>query len=104
MPKNTLAVFTLTTLFVCGPVLAAAGEGKSGDAAQAAKARNKPLQRCDQLSGKAELECLHKARERIVEARRKREASGKGDERALPRESEKAGASKAAPTARNQKQ
>jgi hypothetical protein len=37
------------------------------------KNRKKPLQRCDQLNGDAELECLQKARERVVETRKKRE-------------------------------
>ena len=47
------------------------------DVAQAEHNRAKPLQRCDQLSDKAQLDCLEKARERIVEARAKRQASGK---------------------------
>ncbi|MDB5865090.1 MAG: hypothetical protein JWO70_2896 [Betaproteobacteria bacterium] len=38
--------------------------------------RKKPLQRCDELADKAQLECLKKARERVVEARKKREAAG----------------------------
>ena len=50
---------------------------KGGDVAKAEAARKKPLQRCDELADKAQLECLQKARERIVEARQKREASGK---------------------------
>jgi hypothetical protein len=37
--------------------------------------RRKPLQRCDQLAEKAQLDCLQKARERVVEARSKREAA-----------------------------
>ena len=49
----------------------------AGDTAQADAARKKPLQRCDELKDKAELECLQKARERIVEARQKRENSEK---------------------------
>ena len=52
----------------------------SGETAQADKARKKPLQRCDQLSDKAQLDCLEKARERIVEARRKRVSSGEAGE------------------------
>ena len=103
MLKHALTALTVTIAFVCGPASAAAGESKSGDAAQAAKARNKPLQRCDQLKDKAELECLHKARERIIEARRKREASGKGNERALPAEGDKAGATKGTPSANQEK-
>jgi hypothetical protein len=37
--------------------------------------RSKPLQRCDELKDKAQLDCLEKARERIVEARKKRETA-----------------------------
>lgn len=50
----------------------------SADVAEADAARKKPLQRCDQLSDKAEIECLQKARERVVDARRKREAAATG--------------------------
>jgi hypothetical protein len=46
---------------------------------EAQKARKKPLQRCDQLKGNAELECLQKARERVVESRQKRQESSKGE-------------------------
>ena len=49
--------------------------GAASDAAQADVNRKKPLQRCDQMNGKAELECLKKARENIVEARKKREST-----------------------------
>jgi hypothetical protein len=45
------------------------------DIAKADQNRKKPLQRCDELKDKAQLECLRKARERIVEARNKREGS-----------------------------
>lgn len=45
------------------------------DKAKADADRKKPLQRCDQLNGKAHLECLKKARENIVEARKKRESA-----------------------------
>ena len=67
---------------------------KGADVAKAETARKKPLQRCDELADKAQLECLQKARERIVEARQKREASGKGAgkgpaEAAPPREAPK---------------
>ena len=55
-----------------------AGAAAAGETANAEANRRKPLQRCDQLNGKAEIECLKKARERIVEARRTREAAGKG--------------------------
>ena len=68
--RSSLAYLLLTlTSVLCTPhALAAAKDG------EAQKARQKPLQRCDQLKGDAELECLHKARERVVEARQKREA------------------------------
>ena len=55
----------------------AAPSVKGTDVAKAEAARKKPLQRCDQLADKAQVECLQKARERIVEARQKREAGGK---------------------------
>lgn len=56
-------------------------EATKGDVAKADAARKKPLQRCDQLNDKAEIECLQKAREGVVEARRQREASGKRDDK-----------------------
>jgi hypothetical protein len=69
------AVLLVFALMLGAPsALAAAAE-----ADKAEKNRRKPLQRCDQLKGDAELECLKKARERVVEARQKRE-SGKSDE------------------------
>ena len=89
----TLAVLVMTSLAL--PALAADGEAKKGEVAKAdrdakkgevAKAdaqRKKPLQRCDQLKGDAELDCLKKARERVVEARKKRESTAKGDESKL---------------------
>ena len=61
------------------------GLAVAGDAAQADVARKKPLQRCDQLGDKAEIECLKKARERIVEARKQREGSGKRDGHEVPK-------------------
>ena len=60
----------LTALAPHGAMRAAESETAKADAA-----RKKPLQRCDQLSDKAELDCLHKARERIVQARNKREST-----------------------------
>ena len=61
-------------------LLAAASAFTHGaEVADADAARKKPLQRCDQLSDKAEVECLQKARERIVDARRKRETASKGE-------------------------
>ena len=50
-------------------------QAAASEAAQSDAERKKPLQRCDQLKGQAELDCLNKARERIVEARKKREGS-----------------------------
>ena len=47
-----------------------------GEVAKADENRKKPLQRCDELKDKAQLDCLQKARERVVEARTKREAKG----------------------------
>ena len=47
-----------------------------GEVAKADENRKKPLQRCDELKDKAQLACLQKARERVVEARSKREAKG----------------------------
>ncbi len=49
------------------------------DVEQADAARKKPLQRCDQMGEKAEVECLKKAREGIVEARKRREGSARRD-------------------------
>ena len=49
------------------------------ETAKADENRRKPLQRCDQVADKAQVECLKKARERIVEARSKREAAGEND-------------------------
>ena len=68
--------------------LCVAAHAATGEVAEADAARKKPLQRCDQLKDKAELECLQKARERVVEARKKRESSGKGDESKLAQKSE----------------
>ena len=48
-----------------------------GDVAKAEQNRKKPLRRCDELKDKAQLECLEKARESIVEARQKRLNTGK---------------------------
>lgn len=56
---------------------------KGADIAKAEAARKKPLQRCDELADKAQTECLQKARERIVEARQKREASGKSEDKGI---------------------
>ena len=72
------AILALILVCTCPTASAASGEVAKADAD-----RKKPLRRCDQLKDKAELECLQKARESIVEARKKREASGKGDESKL---------------------
>lgn len=72
IPIGFISVFVLHQA-----VFAAASETAKADAA-----RKKPLQRCDQMADQAELDCLHKARERIVEARKKREgAAQKQDEK-----------------------
>jgi hypothetical protein len=64
-------------------VSSAALHAADPDVAQADAQRKKPLQRCDQLKGDAELDCLKKAREHIVEARKKRESSAKTEESKL---------------------
>ena len=73
---------------------------KAVDKAKAAENRKKPLQRCDELADKAQTDCLQKARQHIVEARKKREAAG--DKRSEPREkpaaSKDSGAKDAAPS------
>jgi hypothetical protein len=71
---KTVAPATMALLLALAPTFTEGAEVADADAA-----RKKPLQRCDQLSDKAEVECLQKARERIVDARRKRESEGKGD-------------------------
>jgi hypothetical protein len=61
-------------VLACGAqslVLAAAADKKEAQAA-----RDKPLLRCDHLTDKAQLDCLTKARERVLEARKKRESKG----------------------------
>jgi hypothetical protein len=67
---KTSSIVTLAVLATLASGFAAAGEVADADAA-----RKKPLQRCDQLSDKAEIACLQKAREGIVAARKKRETS-----------------------------
>ena len=109
MSKTGLAALALTLGLAQGAVPAAAGDAAKNDAAQGAAskppavkgadvakadaARKKPLQRCDELADKAQLECLQKARERIVEARQKREGSGKNAGKDSPKDAP----SKAAP-------
>lgn len=64
-------------------VSSAALHAADPDVSQADAQRKKPLQRCDQLKGDAQLDCLKKAREHIVEARQKRESSAKTEESKL---------------------
>ncbi len=62
-----------------GAAYAASGDTVKAAPAQAEENRRKPLQRCDELADKAQLDCLEQARQRVVEARAKREAaSAKG--------------------------
>ena len=78
-PKGTQKAATKTeTASQADPANAQPSTGKSTKAeiAEAQENRKKPLQRCDQLADKAQQDCLQKARQRIVEARKKREASG----------------------------
>ena len=67
----------MVSLAVLACALSTNAFGAAADKQEAQKAREKPLQRCDELAEKAQLECLQKARERIVEARQKREAGAK---------------------------
>ena len=55
---------------------AKAAQSSKGEVAKADQNRKKPLQRCDELKDKAQLDCLQKARENIVQERNKREAKG----------------------------
>lgn len=71
MPKSVTAAAALTIVLAIHQAVFAA----STEVAKADENRKKPLQRCDQLADKAQMECLQKARERVVEARSKREAS-----------------------------
>ena len=76
MEKRALALVVALAI-LSGTALAASNAPSKGEVAKADEQRKKPLQRCDELKDKAQLECLQKARERIVEARQKREAAGK---------------------------
>jgi hypothetical protein len=75
----TIAAAVVFAVATTGAAHAAAAEqSKTAPKSETAKAdqnRRKPLQRCDELKDKAQLECLRKARERIVQAREKREAA-----------------------------
>ena len=73
-------VYLLAALALLG---SAALHAADPDVAQADAQRKKPLQRCDQLKGDAELDCLKKAREHNAEARKKRESSAKTEESKL---------------------
>ena len=77
-PVSKLRLIAAAFLASLAPCLAHA----ASEVAQADAQRKKPLQRCDQLSDKAEIECLQKARERIVEARQKRQAPAQDDKAA----------------------
>jgi hypothetical protein len=82
--RSTLqAVLLGLAIALCAPTASIT----AADTENAQKNRRKPLQRCDELKGDAELECLKKARERVVEARKKREEKAGAGER-----EEKAGA------------
>jgi hypothetical protein len=67
--RKTISVAVLLGLFCSGGTAPAA----AADAKEAKVEREKPLQRCDQLADKAQLDCLARARERVLEARKKRE-------------------------------
>ena len=89
--KNAVAAVAIAIALAHGAPVAAADASKEpaakpapvkgADVAKAEAARKKPLQRCDELADKAQTECFRKARERIVEARQKREASGKAEDK-----------------------
>jgi hypothetical protein len=67
--RDLFALLLVLGFALCAPsTLAVAADTETSQ-----KNRRKPLQRCDQLKGDAEVECLQKARERVVEAREKRE-------------------------------
>ena len=72
--------FLKSILFVLGLVLHGTAFAAANETAKADAARKKPLQRCDQMSDQAELDCLRKARERIVEDRKKRESAAQKQE------------------------
>jgi hypothetical protein len=67
--SSLYAVLVGLAIALCTPTPSVAAD----DTDNSQKNRRKPLQRCDQLKGEAELECLKKARERVVETRKKRE-------------------------------
>ena len=62
----------LLTVALCSAALSFA----AADTAKGEANRKKPLQRCDEVKDDhAQLQCLQKARQRVVEARKKREES-----------------------------
>jgi len=69
----------LPLLILAAWLVPAAAPAATGEVAQADAQRKKALQRCDQMKDKAQVDCLKKARERIVDARRKRETASKGE-------------------------
>jgi hypothetical protein len=73
----------LSAVMLSALLLPLAAHSASGEVAKADAERKKPLQRCDQMKGDPQLECLKKARENVVEARKKRESSAKADESKL---------------------
>jgi hypothetical protein len=83
---RTFALTVCVAYLGCNGALAAAADAKDAKAQ-----REKPLQRCDELADKAQLDCLAKARERVLEARKKRESSAdrtNAGKAAAPRKSE----------------
>lgn len=70
MTNPSAPLFLALALALPGASFAATSE-----VAEARKQRSQPLQRCDQLKAEAELSCLQRARERIVEVRRDREGA-----------------------------
>jgi FtsZ-interacting cell division protein ZipA len=74
--------FLVPIAFIVALVVHEAAFAAASETAKADAARKKPLQRCDQMTDQAELDCLKKARERIVADRKKREgAAQKQDEK-----------------------
>lgn len=68
VPAQLFPLLVALAVLCTSPCAAAATSTASPEAN-----RRKPLQRCDQLKGQPEIECLNKARERVIEARQKRE-------------------------------
>ena len=68
-------IIVAATVGLCALGIQSAAVAATNDSVKADANRRQPLQRCDQLAEKAQLDCLQKARERVVEARSKREAA-----------------------------